>query len=295
MNILVFLTGIAISAVAAYYSIIGLTTIFAGAFWPVVIMGSVLEVGKLVAVSWLYNNWRDVPFLIKSYLMAAILVLMLITSMGIFGFLSKAHIEQNLAMNTGVTEQIEIINNDIKSVEGSIADLNKQVAQIDAAIEKMTEKNRAENSLKAAEQQRKTRGDLIKRKNDEIKKLSELKTQKIKYESEFKKVEAEIGPIKYVAELFYGGSERDIVDKAIRSVIILLIFVFDPLAILLLLAFNISNKRDDVPEFLDLSEVKDAEREPTRKSRKTMGSMGSNRKRKRLQDKEVGDSTLPIN
>ena len=295
MNILVFLTGIAISAVAAYYSIIGLTTIFAGAFWPVVIMGSVLEVGKLVAVSWLYNNWRNVPFLIKSYLMAAILVLMLITSMGIFGFLSKAHIEQNLAMNTGVTEQIEIINNDIKSVEGSIADLNKQVAQIDAAIEKMTEKNRAENSLKAAEQQRKTRGDLIKRKNDEIKKLSELKTQKIKYESEFKKVEAEIGPIKYVAELFYGGSDKDIVDKAIRSVIILLIFVFDPLAILLLLAFNISNKRDDVPEFLDLSEVKDVEREPARKSRKTMGNMGSNRKRKRLQDKEVGDSTLPIN
>lgn len=295
MNILVFLTGIAISAVAAYYSIIGLTTIFAGAFWPVVIMGSVLEVGKLVAVSWLYNNWRNVPLLIKSYLMAAILVLMLITSMGIFGFLSKAHIEQNLAMNTGVIEQIEVINNDIKSIEGSIADLDKQVAQIDAAIEKMTEKNRAENSLKAAEQQRKTRGDLIKRKNDEIKKLSELKTQKIKYESEFKKVEAEIGPIKYVAELFYGGSERDIVDKAIRSVIILLIFVFDPLAILLLLAFNISNKRDDVPEFLDLSEVKDVEREPARKNRKTMGSMGSNRKRKRLQDKEVGDSTLPIN
>ena len=295
MNILVFLTGIAISAVAAYYSIIGLTTIFAGAFWAVVIMGSVLEVGKLVAVSWLYNNWRHVPFLIKSYLMVAILILMLITSMGIFGFLSKAHIEQNLAMNTGVTEQIEIINNDIKSVEGSIADLNKQVAQIDAAIEKMTEKNRAENSLKAAEQQRKTRGDLIKRKNDEVKKLSELKTQKIKYESEFKKVEAEIGPIKYVAELFYGGSDRDIVDKAIRSVIILLIFVFDPLAILLLLAFNISNKRDDVPEFLDLSEVKDVERDEPRKSRKTVGSMGSNRKRKRLQDKEVGDSTLPIN
>lgn len=295
MNSLVFLTGIAISAVAAYYSIIGLTTIFAGAFWPVVIMGSVLEVGKLVAVSWLYNNWRNVPFLIKSYLMAAILILMLITSMGIFGFLSKAHIEQNLAMNTGVIEQIEVINNDIKSVEGSIADLDKQVAQIDAAIEKMTEKNRAENSLKAAEQQRKTRGDLIKRKNDEIKKLSELKTQKIKYESEFKKVEAEIGPIKYVAELFYGGSDKDIVDKAIRSVIILLIFVFDPLAILLLLAFNISNKRDDVPEFLDLSEVKDVERDVPRKSRKTVGNMGSNRKRKRLQDKEVGDSTLPIN
>lgn len=291
MNILVFLTGIAISAVAAYYSIIGLTTIFAGAFWPVVIMGSVLEVGKLVAVSWLYNNWRGVPFLIKSYLMAAIFILMLITSMGIFGFLSKAHIEQNLAMNTGVVEQIEAINNDIKSVEGSIADLNKQVAQIDSAIEKMTEKNRAENSLKAAEQQRKTRTDLINRKNIEIKKLSELKTQKIKYESEFKKVEAEIGPIKYVAELIYGGSDREVVDKAIRSVIMLLIFVFDPLAVLLLLAFNISNSRDNVPEFLDMSEVNNGPRDDG----KTVGKVGSNRKRKRLQDKEANDSTLPIN
>jgi hypothetical protein len=291
MNILVFITGIAISAVAAYYSIIGLTTIFAGAFWPVVIMGSVLEVGKLVAVSWLYNNWRGVPFLIKSYLMAAIFILMLITSMGIFGFLSKAHIEQNLAMNTGVVEQIEAINNDIKSVEGSIADLNKQVAQIDSAIEKMTEKNRAENSLKAAEQQRKTRTDLINRKSIEIKKLSELKTQKIKYESEFKKVEAEIGPIKYVAELIYGGSDREVVDKAIRSVIMLLIFVFDPLAVLLLLAFNISNSRDNVPEFLDMSEVNNGPRDDG----KTVGKVGSNRKRKRLQDKEANDSTLPIN
>jgi hypothetical protein len=223
--------------------------------------------------------------------MAAIFILMLITSMGIFGFLSKAHIEQNLAMNTGVVEQIEAINNDIKSVEGSIADLNKQVAQIDSAIEKMTEKNRAENSLKAAEQQRKTRTDLINRKNIEIKKLSELKTQKIKYESEFKKVEAEIGPIKYVAELIYGGSDREVVDKAIRSVIMLLIFVFDPLAVLLLLAFNISNSRDNVPEFLDMSEVNNGPRDDG----KTVGKVGSNRKRKRLQDKEANDSTLPIN
>lgn len=294
MNILIFLTGISISAVAAWYSIIGLTTIFAGAFWPVVIMGSVLEVGKLVAVSWLYNNWRVVPFLIKSYLMVAISILMLITSMGIFGFLSKAHIEQSLTMNTGVIEQIQVIDNDIKTVEGSIIDIDKQIAQIDSAIEKMTEKNRAENSLRAAEQQRKTRTDLVNRKQAETKKLTELKSQKIKYESEFKKVEAEIGPIKYVAELVYGGSDKEIVDKAIRFVIMLLIFVFDPLAVLLLLAFNISNNRDNVPEFLDMSEVSNVEPEVSGENGKTVGSVGSNRKRKRLQNKKVDHSTLPI-
>ena len=125
MVYITFLTGIAISAVAAYYSIIGLTTIFAGAFWPVVIMGSVLEIGKLVSTSWLYNNWRIAPFFIKSYLMIAITLLMLITSMGIFGFLSKAHIEQNLSLNTGIVDQVQVVDTQIKFIEDTIKDLDK--------------------------------------------------------------------------------------------------------------------------------------------------------------------------
>lgn len=267
MNYLVFLTGVAISAVAAYYSIIGLTTIFAGAFWSIVIMGSVLEVGKLVATSWLYNNWKEAPFLIKTYLMTAIGVLMLITSMGIFGFLSKAHIEQSLSLNTGVTEQIQIIDNEIKFIEDSINDIDRQIAQIDAAISKLTERNQAQTSLRAADQQRKTRTDLINKKQSEVKKLSEVKSKKIKLESEFKKIEAEVGPLKYVAEIIYGDSDKDVLDKAIRLVILLLIFVFDPLAVLLLLAFNISMRRGDNMEFLDMSEVKEVINDRSESSR----------------------------
>ena len=253
MNKLVLLTGIIISAVAAYYSIAGLTTIFAGAFWPVVIMGSVLEVGKLVAISWLYRNWDYAPKLIRYYFLCAILVLMAITSMGIFGFLSRAHIEQSLTLNTGVAEQIQIVDNQIKFSQDNIADLDSQIAQIDAAINNMTQRNQAQSSLRAATAQRKTRSDLVDKKQEEVKKLSSIKTERIKYDSEFKKMEAEVGPIKYLAEMIYGNSDKDLVDKAVRFVIILLIFVFDPLAVLLLIAYNISVKRDDTPEFLDLS------------------------------------------
>ena len=284
MHYIVFVTGVAISAVAAYYSIIGLTTIFAGAFWPVVIMGSVLEIGKLVATSWLYNNWTVAPKFIKYYLSSAVVLLMFITSMGIFGFLSKAHIEQSLSLNTGVVDQVQVVNNQIKFVEDSIKDLDRQIEQIDNAISKMTERNQAQSSLRAADQQRKNRTDLVNRKQQEIGKLSPLKEQKIKLESEFKKIEAEVGPIKYVAELIYGGSDKEVVDKAIRFVIILLIFVFDPLAVLLLLAFNISMNRNNVPEFLDLSEVVDE-----RSDAKTMGKVGSNRKRRMVQSQKADD------
>jgi len=291
MNYLVFLTGVAISAVAAYYSIAGLTNIFAGAFWAIVIMGSVLEVGKLVATSWLYNNWNAAPKLIKAYLMSAILVLMLITSMGIFGFLSKAHIEQTLAMNTGVSEQIKIVDNDIKFVEDAIKDIDNQIAQIDSAINEMTKRGRATQSLSAINQQRKNRTALIEQKQKEIVKLAALKKTRIGYDSEFKKIEAEVGPIKYVAEIVYGGSDKEVVDKAIRFVIILLIFVFDPLAVLLLLAFNISMNRDNIPEFLDMSEVTNDKGENDKK----VGRVGGNRKRQRIQAKKVNRSTLPLN
>ena len=257
LNYLVFLTGLVISAVAAYYSIIGLTAIFAGAFWPVVIMGSSLEVGKLVAVSWLYNNWKHTPFLIKSYLTVAIAVLMLITSMGIFGFLSRAHIEQTLALNTGVSDQIEIIDNDITFQQERIADLDKQIKVIDDSISKMIEKGQTKSSLQAAKQQKETRQALVDEKKTEVDKLSAIKSEKVKLESEFKKMEAEVGPIKYVAELVYGSDNQEILDKAVRFVIIILIFVFDPLAILLLLAFNISSARNKKIEFLDMKELED--------------------------------------
>ena len=112
--ILTLLSALSISGVAIFYSVIGLATIFPGAFWPVVIMGSVLEVGKLITASWLYRQWKFTPFLLKTYLTIAVIILSIITSMGIFGFLSKAHLEQNLASDT-LVQRVDIINDKIES------------------------------------------------------------------------------------------------------------------------------------------------------------------------------------
>lgn len=254
LALIAFATGLLISGVAAYYSIIGLTTIFAGAFWSIVIMGTVLELGKLVAVSWLYNNWTTAPFFVKSYLSMAVIILMLITSLGIFGLLSKYHIEQQVIINAGAYQQIQIVDTRLKIHTDEIAQLDRQIEQINSAIEKINQTNSGRATLNAVTQQRKARDDLIKRKQEEVKAQSVLKVEKIKLESENKKVEVEIGPIKYVAELIYGSSSANVIEKSVRFVIIILIVVFDPLAVLLLIAFNISITKDDTPEFVEYDE-----------------------------------------
>ena len=238
INYVALLTALGVSAVSAYYSILGLTAIFSSAFVAIVIMGVALELGKLVTTSWLYRNWDSCPFLLKSYLTSAVIVLMFISSMGIFGFLSKAHIDQTININTGQADQLEIINNKIDVLKTSNIDLDKQIAQIDAAITKLTDRGQAQNSLKAADQQRKTRDNLVKRKEEYVKNISELTSQKVSLSSGIKKLEAEVGPLKYIAQLVYQETGTDQLEKAVRMVIILLVFVFDPLAVVLLIAAN---------------------------------------------------------
>jgi hypothetical protein len=240
VNYLALLIALVVSGVSAYFSIIGLTTLFAAAFLPVVIMGGALEIGKLVTVSWLHRNWDTCPWLLKSYLSVAVVVLMFITSMGTFGFLSRAHIEQQLNISTGDADKIAIIDSQIENEKNIISDYDKQIAQIDDALTKITEKGRGESSLQAADKQRKTRNDLVAKKNISIQKTSDLKTERIKLSSAVKKTEAEVGPLKYIAEALYGGESTSVVDldRAVRMVIILLVVVFDPLAVVLLIAAN---------------------------------------------------------
>lgn len=256
LAVIVFLTGISLSVVAAFYSIIGLTTIFAGAFWPVVIMGTVLEISKLVSVSWLHHNWTETSRFIKYYMISAIVILMFITSMGIFGYLSRAHIDQQLKMNTGVSAEIQLINNEIRIKEDIIKDIDLQISVIDKSINSMIEKGRTRDSLSAADKQRKTRDALITKKNLEVQALNEIKTKKVRSEGEVKKLEAEIGPLKYVADFFYGKSDEKTVDLAVTYVILIIIFVFDPLAIMLLLAFNHSIRKREEEYDIEFMEYK---------------------------------------
>jgi hypothetical protein len=259
INYLALIVALALSGVSGYYSIIGLTTIFAAAFWPVVVMGTVLEAGKLVTVSWLYRNWKIAPTFLRVYLTLAVVVLMFITSMGIFGYLSRAHIEQSLSITTGDADKLAILESQIENEKNIISDYDKQIAQIDDALSKITEKGRGESSLQAADKQRKTRNELVAKKNSSIQKTSDLNTERIRLSSAIKKTEAEVGPLRYIAEAVYGGGRatNDQLDAAVRMVIILLVIVFDPLAVVLLIAANHglaeSNKKEEEPEKKELT------------------------------------------
>ena len=243
LTILTFISAISISIIAAAYSIIGLATLFAGAVVPIIAMGSALEIGKLVAASWLYQNWQnDVPKLLKTYLFTAIIVLIFITSMGIFGFLSKAHLDQ-VKPTSSNTIKIKAIDNQIVRQQNTIDRSEKTLTQLDKSIEVFLDNDFASRGLKERQKQEEERKQLniaIKNASDEIAKLS---NEKANLQLAQDKIEAEVGPIKYVAELIYGDTAENHFDEAVRIVILVLIFVFDPLAVLLLIAANISLKQ----------------------------------------------------
>jgi len=244
LTILTFISAISISIIAAGYSIIGLATLFAGAAMPIIAMGSALEIGKLVAASWLYNNWSStmVPKALKAYLFTAIIVLVFITSMGIFGFLSKAHLDQ-VQPTSGNTIKIKTIDNQIVRQQNIIDRSEKTLTQLDKSIEVFLNNDFASRGLKERQKQEEERNQLntaIKSASDEIAKLS---NEKATLQLAQDKIEAEVGPIKYIAELIYGKDAQSHFDEAVRIVILILIFVFDPLAVLLLIAANISLKQ----------------------------------------------------
>ena len=239
--IIVFLSAISISVIAAGYSIAGLTALFAGAVVPIIAMGSALEVGKLVAASWLYNNWRNklVPKTIRAYLTFAVIVLVFITSMGIFGFLSKAHLDQ--VQPTASNEiRVELIQTQIDQQNTIISRSQNTLTLLDKTLEKYIDMEYVTRGLKEREKQKPERDALTLSINNATDKISELTDKKGVLQLEVQKLEAEVGPIKYIAELIYGDTAKDHFDEAVRWVIIVLIFVFDPLAVLLLIAANIS-------------------------------------------------------
>ena len=261
--LITFLSAISISVIAAGYSIIGLSTLFAGAVIPIIAMGSALEVGKLVAASWLYNNWRNklVPRAIKAYLTFAVIVLIFITSMGIFGFLSKAHLDQ-VQPTSSNNIKIELIDKQINQQQLIIDRSNKTLTLLDSALEKYVDMEYVTRGLKEREKQKPERDALTLAINNASNEIARLTTEKATLELEQDKIEAEVGPIKYVAELIYGDEAKDHFDKAVRWVIIVLIFVFDPLAVLLLIAANISLRSRKVAKEEDKAKIqKDYQKE----------------------------------
>ena len=209
-----FSTAIALSGIAAYYSVIGLAQIFPGSFWPIILMGSILEVAKLVTVSWLYNNWNNTVRVMRYYFLSAIVLLMVITSMGIFGYLSKAHLDSNVILGAN-TVQLKTLETQEKIAKERLTYLLQRAGDPATATKKI--------DIQIQETQA------------ELKRIS---TEKLPLMAEENKLSAEIGPIKYIAELFYSKDDPGFIDKAVRAVIMIIIIVFDPLAVLLLIAAN---------------------------------------------------------
>ena len=264
IGIVTLLTSLLVAAIAAYFSIAGLMAIFSGAALAVAVMAGSLEVAKLVTASWLYRNWKQTGYFLKTYLTVAVFVLMIITSLGIFGYLSKAHLDK--AVPTGdvaaqvqlIDERILIQEENIKSQRENItaarATLGQMDAQVSARLDRGTSEASAERSIQIRRGQASERRSLqreITKSQQEIEKynseIAKLREEKAPITSELRKVEAEVGPIKYVAALIYGDNpDANLLERAVRWMIILLVAVFDPLAVALLIAANQSLSRHGI-------------------------------------------------
>ena len=254
LSTLALITALTLSGIAAWYSVVGLTAIFAAAVLPIIIMGGALEFAKVVTTVWLHRYWERCKWAMKTYLTGAVIVLALVTSMGIFGFLSKAHMDQGVPTGD-IAAQIQLIDEKINTVKENIktqrdniaqsrAALSQMDSQVNARLDRGTSESGAERAVQIRRQQTTERNNInkdITTAQREIEKLNQeianLNTERAPMASKFRKVEAEVGPIKYIAALIYGDNpDQALLERAVRWVIILLIFVFDPLALMLVIA-----------------------------------------------------------
>jgi hypothetical protein len=253
---LLLLTGLVLSAVAIYYSVIGLAAIFSAAVIPIIVMGSALEIAKLVCASWLKANWERAPRLMKVYMTTAVIVLMLITSMGIFGFLSKAHSDQSL-VSGDVTSRIAIYDEKIKTERENIEANRKALKQMDATIDETIARSKTDqgavNANAMRQRQAKERTQIQADIAKSQKNIATLNEERAPIAAEIRKVEAEVGPLKYIAAFIYGATDESILERAVTWVIITIIVVFDPLAIIMLLAAQMTfgwRKQPSISDFV---------------------------------------------
>jgi hypothetical protein len=233
---LLLVTGLTISAVAIYYSVIGLAAIFAAAAIPIYIMGGSLEVAKLVCAAWLKANWSRTPVLMKVYMTTAVLVLMFITSMGIFGFLSQAHSDQAVPAGD-VVAKIQILDEKIAIQQEYIKQARKDIDVLNTQIDRYNELGAVSRGVRVRDQQKAERETLLSQIDSAQTTITKLREDRAPIAANMRAIEAEVGPIKYIAAFVYGDDpDANILEKAVTWVIILIVAVFDPLAVIMLLA-----------------------------------------------------------
>ena len=240
ISILAIVMGVTLSCVAAYFSVLGIAAIFAGAYVSAAVMMGSLELSKLVAASWIYRNWSIAPILMRFYMIVAVVVLVLITSMGVFGYLTKAHIDQTASAGDN-TLRIEQIDLRIGREQRIIDDADTVIQQLDDAVSILQEYDRIrgpDGAIAVRQSQQEEREILNQEINAASDRILELQEEKAEYQRAQIELEAEIGPLKYIAEMIYGDDAESHFDAAVRWITIILVFVFDPLAVCLLLAGN---------------------------------------------------------
>jgi len=240
-----FLTGLALSGVAGFYSVVGLAMIFSGAYWPVIVLAGMLEVSKLVAVSWMYRYRHLAGYLLRTYFFAAILVLMCVTSMGIFGYLTRAHVESETGYTTAqlTLQEVQLRESQLQQERDQInTELKALTDQSNQLVAQLGAKERLTGSSGAVTVQRQTtarRAALLadlKRINGE---LTTVQKERITVETDTNKATADIGPLRYVAQAVYGTDDVATIRKSVVWLTGILMVVFDPMAIMLLIAANI--------------------------------------------------------
>lgn len=259
LDYLALLIALLISSVSAFYSVSGLTAIFAAAKVPIVIMGTALEVGKVVTTIWLRKNWARVGAIMKIYLVISMVVLMLITSMGIFGFLSKAHLDQAVP-TADVQAEVALIDEKIRTERDNIAANKLVLTQMDNSVTEILGRSRDERGAERAVQIRRSqsaeRSKLQKDNELAQRRIQDLQSQRAPIAAKVRQVEAEVGPVKYIAALIYGDQAgADVLESAVRWVIIVLVAVFDPLALALMLAVNRKLELEEQDKVVPTQEV----------------------------------------
>jgi hypothetical protein len=234
--------GLLLTLVGGYFSVIGLATIFAGAFWSVIVMATALELSKVVAASWIYRCWSIAPLLIKFYMISSIIILVGITSLGIFGYLSKAHVDQELIAGGNNELRIEGLERRIANEKRKINDAEKIVNQLDSAVQILMDNDRIrgqDGAIAVRQLQQEERQSLNATINDAHISIESYQEELTPLLMQQNQIEAKVGPLKYLAEMMYGTSDEDVLGKSVRWLTIILVIVFDPLAIVLILAGNV--------------------------------------------------------
>jgi len=240
LNKATLVVALLLSATAAWYSISGLTAIFAAAIVPIIIMGIVLETAKIVTSLWLHKYWDTCGWQLKLYLVPAVIILAFITSMGIFGFLSKAHSDQAL-VSSNVLAKLEVFDTKLDNAKAIIQSNRQSLIQMDAQVDQLLvrsdDANGAMIAARLRNRQKAERTQLLNSISNNQDTISEINEKSAPLRAEARQLEAEVGPIKYIAALIYGTDlNQTMLESAVRAIIILLVVVFDPLALALIIA-----------------------------------------------------------